>query len=310
MTKVSIIIPAYGHAEYILEALKSVFWQTYNDFEVIVVNDGSPDNTEEVLAEYIESEKIRYILQQNQGVATARNTGLERATGEFVAFLDDDDVWPEDKLAQQVQLIESCDAVMVGGTCKIYAPGDGSQNLDRTENSCEVLATIDFFSGNPFTSPGQTLIRKSALDAIGGYNSAIWGVDDLDLWIRLSRIGEIHYYRRVVLYYRLHESNASLNLEKMARNTELVIRQNLNSLPDADQAHYERIGYRFLFRCAGKKLLWKGAKYMRQGRKDEGRAMIQLSLSIFKPRFRSDKVLFFQFLMSILKIPWKMEKVR
>ena len=310
MPKVSVLIPVYGHAEYVLDSLKSVFAQSYDDFEVIVINDGSPDASESVLDSYIRSGEIRYVYQENKGVAAARNHGLDLASGEFIAYLDDDDIWPVDKLDVQVQQMENCDAVIVGGTSHVFLGDEYADEDSFAHGEFKLLNTIDFFLGNPFASPGQVMIRKSALDAVGGFNEAIWGVDDLDLWIRLSRIGEIRKYEHLALYYRVHDSNASLNLEKMAKNTELVIRQNLRSLPEEEKANFQRAGYRFLFRCAGKKLVWKGTKYIMQGRYCEGLAMIKYSFSLFKPRFSKDKLLLLNFVIAIMRIPWKMRRMR
>jgi glycosyltransferase involved in cell wall biosynthesis len=312
MPKVSVIIPVYGHAEYVLDSLDSVFAQSYTDFEVIVINDGSPDATESILEPYISSGKIKYVCQENKGVSTARNHGLALASGDYVAFLDDDDMWPASKLEVQANQMENCDAVVVGGSSHGFIDID-THNADRASfdpHKFELLNTINFFLGNPFTSPGQVIIRKSALDVVGGFDEAIWGVDDLDLWIRLSRIGEIRQYEYMALYYRVHDANASLDLEKMARNTELVIRKNLLLSAEEDKAKFERAGYRFLFRCAGKKLLWKGAKFIKMGRKDEGWQMIQQSISMFRPRFKSDAVLVVQFFLATLKIPFRMGSVR
>lgn len=310
MPKISVVIPVYGHAEYVLDSLDSVLAQSYDDFEVIVINDGSPDASESVLEPYIRSGKIRYVCQVNKGVAAARNHGLALVSGEFVAFLDDDDLWPVDKLEVQVDQMENCDAVMVGGSSHIFSDDDHADEFSLAGGEFKLLNTIDFFLGNPFASPGQVMIRKSALDTVGGFNEAIWGVDDLDLWIRLSRIGEIRKYEHLALYYRVHDSNASLNLEKMAKNTEFVIRQNLSLLPEEEKLNFKRAGYRFLFRFVGKKLVWKGAKYIRHGRRGEGIAMIKYSFLLFKPRFYEDKTLLVKFFISILKIPWKMNKVR
>jgi glycosyltransferase involved in cell wall biosynthesis len=312
MPKVSVIIPVYGHAGYVLDSLDSVFAQSYTDFEVIVINDGSPDASESVLEPYISSGKIKYVCQENKGVAAARNHGLALASGDFVAFLDDDDIWPASKLEIQADQMENCDAVVVGGSSHGFIDID-THNADVVSfdpHKFELLNTIDFFLGNPFTSPGQVIIRKSALDVVGGYDEAIWGVDDLDLWIRLSRIGEIRQYEYMALHYRVHDANASLNLEKMARNTELVIRKNLLLLAEEDKVKFERAGYRFLFRCAGKKLLWKGAKFIKMGRKEEGWQMIQQSISMFRPRFKLDAVLVVQFFLATLKIPFRMGRMR
>jgi glycosyltransferase involved in cell wall biosynthesis len=113
--KVSVVIPTYGHRNYILDALTSVFEQSYTDREVIVVNDGSPRDTGSLLAPLVGTGRIRDIEQPNRGLAAARNPGLEAARGEYIALLDDDDIWPTDKLQWQVAELDAHrEAVAVG----------------------------------------------------------------------------------------------------------------------------------------------------------------------------------------------------
>jgi len=121
MPRVTVIIPVYGHRDHVLAALESVFSQTFKDFEVIVVNDGSPDDSAELLRPLASAGKIRYIEQENRGQAAARNRGLSEATGEFVALLDDDDQWPADKLEWQVAYLDaSPDVGVVGGRAQNF----------------------------------------------------------------------------------------------------------------------------------------------------------------------------------------------
>src|ERR1700719_2929443 len=102
MPAVSVIIPTYNHRDFVLDAIESVFAQTFTDYEVIVVNDGSPDDTASVLAPLASAGRIRYLEQANAGQGAARNRGIAQARGEFIALLDDDDRWPADKLEWQV----------------------------------------------------------------------------------------------------------------------------------------------------------------------------------------------------------------
>ena len=309
MPSVSVIIPTFNHGDFILETLESVFAQTFHDYEVIVVNDGSPDDTEVILRPYIEAQRIRYLCQENEGVAAARNAGLALARGKWIAFLDDDDLWPTDKLEWQLACLESSNAVMVGGLCSLFGDAKDRKTL-RFSNDFKTFNTADLFKSNPFGSPGQTLIRKSALDQIGGFDPLIWGADDMDLWIRLSRIGKIRRYYRMALFYQVHDANASLDIFRMAKNMEAVIRKNIAGLAVLEKRSSERSGYRFLFRYAGKKLLWKGAQLIASGRRRDGWAMFRESCLIFLPRFRRDPSLICSFVMAILKIPWKMRSVR
>ena len=305
---VSIIIPAYKHASFIVETIDSVLCQSFRDFEIIVVNDGSPDDTEDVLQSYIEQRRIRYIRQENQGVATARNRGLASATGEFIAFLDDDDTWPPDKLEWQVRCLEQSAAVLVAGNLRAHGTADKVSGRDV--GSHDRLGVADFFKTNPFGSPGQTLIRRSALEQVRGFDPEIWGVDDLDLWIRLSQIGEIRKYDRLALFYRVHDANASLDLARMATNAHKVMVKNLLTVDPGKCREYTRSAYRFLFRSAGKKLLWKGAQLMRRGRVRDGVAMIRQSFAIFLPKLQQDPMLVLLYALAIIKTPWRMRSIR
>src|SRR5262245_5620608 len=99
---VSVVIPTYGHADYLLATLKSVFAQSFTDHEIILVDDGSPDNTAHVVRPLVEAGQVRYLEQPHRGPAAARNRGIREARGEFIAMLDDDDLWPPEKLQWQV----------------------------------------------------------------------------------------------------------------------------------------------------------------------------------------------------------------
>ena len=133
--EVSVIVPTYNHGRYVLESLASVFGQTYRSFEVIVVNDGSPDNTAEVLKPLVEAGRIYYIEQPNAGQASARNRGFASARGEYIAFLDDDDLWPADKLSWQVGVLKAePDLGLIAGRAVLFS-GNPSEirELRRSE---------------------------------------------------------------------------------------------------------------------------------------------------------------------------------
>jgi len=104
--RVSVIIPTYNCAQFITEAIESALMQTYTDIEIVVVDDGSTDNTKEILKPYIEKNFLTYIYQENQGPGAARNTGIKAATGEYIAFLDADDTLTEDSVEKRINLIE------------------------------------------------------------------------------------------------------------------------------------------------------------------------------------------------------------
>jgi glycosyltransferase involved in cell wall biosynthesis len=210
---VSVIIPCYNHRDTVAAALQSALAQTFTDREIIVINDGSPDDTAEVLRPYVD--RIRYYEQANAGQAVARNRGIELSRGEFIALLDDDDTWPEDKLAWQVELMRARPEIVLvyGEDVRVDREGRVLPPTPRRgykRPSGRVHG--DFLEGCWIASPGQTLIRRSALERIGGFDAQIWGSDDWDLYLRLAKVGQFHYENRLALNYRVHGGAASTNV--------------------------------------------------------------------------------------------------
>ncbi|MGC4042588.1 MAG: glycosyltransferase [Armatimonas sp.] len=223
--RVSVVIPTYNHAAFVLKTLDSVFAQTFTDFEIIVVNDGSPDNTEELLKPLAEAGKLTLITQPNAGQGSARNRGIAAARGEFVALLDDDDLWPADKLAWQVAALEKNPQAAV-----VYGFPDPIDDSDQPVEPKDWYGNLlpwpwQAPSGNLWrvlcdrcwlVSPGQAVVRKSALDTLEGpFDTSLKGTDDWDLWIRLAAYWEILFEERAALRYRLHMGNASQDTLKM-----------------------------------------------------------------------------------------------
>ncbi len=232
MCQVSVIIPTYRHQEYVLRTLEAVFAQTFMDYEVIVINDGSPDDTTEALRPLIETGRIRYIEQPNAGQAAARNRGLVEARGKYIAFLDDDDLWLSDKLQWQVEALNAApDAVLAYGYWQDFT----TEPLPDVEEHPFFRPTGDvhaeFTRRNHLISPGQALIRADALRGIGGFDETLWGVDDWDLYIRLSACGEFVYHKRLALYYRNHAANASKDSWRMYGNARRMWRKHFGMLP-------------------------------------------------------------------------------
>lgn len=191
MPQVSIIIPTYNRAHFIKQAVESALIQTYQDFELIVVDDGSTDDTKQVLADY--AGRLQYIYQPNQGRSAARNRGIELAQGEYIAFLDSDDLWLPNKLSRQVPALDTApdNVALVHGYKQIvdeklnpiplwetrlrryYALAEKGQETyeNYLHSACIFTSTI--------------LIRKSALVAIGNYDTTLYALEDLDLYLRL-----------------------------------------------------------------------------------------------------------------------------
>jgi glycosyltransferase involved in cell wall biosynthesis len=254
--KVSVIIPTYNHRAYIEETLESVFRQSHASTEIIVVNDGSPDDVAQVLRPLVEAKRIRYVEQANQGQSVARNTGLQLATGDFIAFLDDDDLWPPDKLEGQLAFFRSHpDAIAVAGPAITnWRQAHGFQVVPYT-----VMSGEQFFRGNPITSPGQTLVRADVLRRIGGFDAKVQGAEDFDMWMRLQKEGAFYFGGSLALFYRVHEHNMSRNTEQMFTATSRVLEKHLTGRPLREHLRLRRTAYRFLDGYKGeelRKLLW------------------------------------------------------
>jgi glycosyltransferase involved in cell wall biosynthesis len=200
---VSVIIPAYNHAHYLPGAIQSVLDQTYQDFEILVVDDGSTDNTHEVVQRYADS-RIRYIYQENRGLAASRNTGLRGARGDYVAFLDADDMFLPGKLAVQVAWFEahpSCGMVLSG----YYIVNEQGQRIRTCTpwTSIPALEIKDFLFMNP-VPPVAVLIARRWIDRVGGFDERFRRIEDWDLSLRLVYAGcRVEWAKEIVSCYRL-----------------------------------------------------------------------------------------------------------
>jgi glycosyltransferase involved in cell wall biosynthesis len=230
---VSVVIPVYRGAAHVTRALDAVRAQTLDRdaIEVLVVDDGSPDEAAAVVRAWAArspSPRVRLIQQRNQGMAAARNTGARAATGEFLAFLDQDDTWPPDALAWLcAALVADGEAVMMAGRAA-WVNGDGTVLGFYGPDSGDVTPDA-LIQANPFASPGVALIRTDAFRRCGGFDEQIWGADDWDLWLRLRQQGRLVSHARVTLRQLQHPGQASRDMWRMARNVRTVLQKHLSA---------------------------------------------------------------------------------
>lgn len=281
---VSVIIPTYKHRDFVLATLDSVFAQTFMDYEVIVINDGSPDDTAEVLRPLAELGRIRYIEQANTGQSKARNRGISEARGEFIALLDDDDLWPPDKLAWQVEALRRQPEVglMGGRATLITATGDRLYQTDLTPE----IVFENSFAGCPFISPGQTLIRAEVLNRVGGFNPDIWGADDWDLWLRIAKNSRSIMEDREALLYRKHDGNASKDACRMLENCLRVVDLHLPDVAPQKQAAVKRMAYQWLYYYLGGPLVLEAKQALKCRKMQRLRAALGGLCKIGKVTYR------------------------
>jgi len=183
MPAVTIIIPTFNREQFLKEAVDSVLSQTYDDFELIVVDDGSTDKTKKMLQDY--GQRLTYIFQENRGVGTARNRGIAEAKGELISFLDSDDLWKRDKLSIQTDLMKSQKGVMISFTDEIWIRKGVRVNpmkkhqkhSGRIYEKCLPLCII---------SPSSVMIRRELFDTVGLFDETLSVCEDYDLWLRIS----------------------------------------------------------------------------------------------------------------------------
>jgi glycosyltransferase involved in cell wall biosynthesis len=234
---ISVVIPSYNSACYILQAVQSVLEQTYSPVEVIVVDDGSIDDTKERLL--LHQGCIRYVYQPNGGVAKARNRGISEAQGELIAFLDADDQWLPEKLHKQWECLQvNPDARLIHTDLYRLCEPTGSRVYKyRDRKRFSGYCYSEFFHGNAIVTSSVLLARR-CLDEIGGFDEEIRSAstEDMDLWIRIARYFPLSYINEPLVLYREHLSNASRNQRIMLENEYYVLAKALRADPALQQA--------------------------------------------------------------------------
>jgi glycosyltransferase involved in cell wall biosynthesis len=205
---VSVVIPAWNAARTLPETLESAFAQTFTDWELIVVDDGSTDDTPAVLARY--GDRIRVLHKQNEGrPSTTRNLGVKSARGELVALLDADDRWHPDKLAKQVALFDRNPELGLAYTAATIIDGQG-RTLQVNPCSPEARGRIHSLLVTRNIMVGSSaMARAAALADAGYYDESLTSAENWDLWIRIARRWEVDYVPEPLTYYRVHGGNRS-----------------------------------------------------------------------------------------------------
>ncbi|HOW42775.1 MAG TPA: glycosyltransferase [Candidatus Omnitrophota bacterium] len=224
---VSVIIPTYNRAMFIVEAVKSVLNQTFKDYELIIVDDGSKDKTKEILEPY--KAQIRYVYQNNKGHASARNTGIRMAVGKYIAFNDSDDILLPNTLEILVDFMQRVNDVGLTFVDMEVFEGDKIVNPSFLSNKTH-LRRIPFLpypnkarllNQNSFNeqikeyfipSPG-TMIRKEVFEQVGLFDESLFNQADRDMWFRISRNYKIAYINDILVRCRQHGGNFRVNTE-------------------------------------------------------------------------------------------------
>lgn len=219
--RVSVIIPAFDIAPFVKETLESVFAQTYNNFEVILVNDGSKDTKEleAALAPYFE--RIVYAEQENLGASQARNTAICLSKGEYLAFLDGDDIWLPDFLLSQVEFLEKNNLDMVYCDAGLFGePLFEGERYTRTSPSRGAVTTESLIAAECNVITSGTMLKKDWVVRLNMFDTTLPRMQDFDLWYRMAKNGAvIGYQTDVLVKYRVRSNSLSgTNVERSQRN--------------------------------------------------------------------------------------------
>ncbi|MFH1846067.1 MAG: glycosyltransferase [Candidatus Omnitrophota bacterium] len=234
MKKVSVIIPAYNKAVLTVKTVESVLAQTYENIEIIVVDDGSTDNTEELLLPY--AEKIKYIRKQNSGASSARNLGINNARGEYIGFIDCDDMYSSKKIEKSVEFLEKNSDIGFVHTPVYFI--DDKDNILRTYYLKEAKRS-GWISGQlllrNFICNSTVVAKKTCFEKCGLFDENIFIPADWDMWLRLSEKYKAGYINEPLTLYRKSSGYVFKNLEQTKKEGLIVLDKAFKRNPDLDK---------------------------------------------------------------------------
>ena len=264
---VSIVIPCYKQAHLLGEAIESVLAQTYQDFEIIVVDDGSPDDTSEVAARYPD---VKCIRQQNQGQHVARNTGARASNGRFLVFLDSDDRLLPRALTVGLEAFDQHpECGFVCGHAR-FITFDGKP-FPYTQRPCINMGYAFLLERNEIVSPMVVMFRREVFESVEGFASFaagvnIKGAEDYDIYLRIARRFPIRCHHEVIAEYRQHPTSTSQNGELMMKATAAVLRaQHEHVRGDAKLEAAHKLGVRFYREYYGEQMINQVRERVRRG---------------------------------------------
>jgi glycosyltransferase involved in cell wall biosynthesis len=230
--KVSVIIPLFNKEPFIQQTLRSVMEQTYEDIECIIVDDGSTDNSVNVVKMFIEENRLPWqlISQSNSGQTKARNNGIQKSAGEYLAFLDSDDLWPSDKIELQVKAFDrNLNAVLILSAYAIFRNAISVPRVVRHKKVSKMNSRWLDMRGFGGGLESLGLVKRSALDQIGLFDENLSTSSGLDLSLRLQEVGDIILLKQLGLYYRISPGQWHSNPAALKRDLVTLKNKHANS---------------------------------------------------------------------------------
>ena len=267
---ISIIIPAYNADKYLANTIQSVINQTYIDWEIIIINDGSTDGTLELINNFKDKDsRIKVFSHENAGVAHSRNRGIAEAKGEFIAFLDADDLWTPDKLEMQLKVLQENPEAGVAYSWVDYIDETGKFLYPGSHITVNGDAYPKLLINNFLENGSNPLVRREALEKIGKFDVNLPPAEDWDLYLRLARESEFVAIPKPQILYRLCTNSCSANIIKMETQVLRVIEKAYNQTSESLQhlkretlaKLYEYLLFRTLESNPQRQQFWQAGKY-------------------------------------------------
>lgn len=229
MPKVSVVIPAYNAMTYLPETVESVLRQIFTDFEVLIVDDGSSDHIAQWASQIVDP-RVKLISQENQGLPGARNTGIAQAQGEYIAFLDADDLWEPTKLEKQVRCLDDNPAVGLVHTWMVLVDEQGKSTGRVMPSNAEGDVWKQLAEKNVIACP-SVIVRRCCFETVGVFDRSLRSLEDWDMWIRIATRYPFAVIKEPLASYRQLPSSMSKNCQVMEQSFHTVIERTFRSAP-------------------------------------------------------------------------------
>ena len=280
---VSIILPTYNCAAFLSHSIGTILSQTYNSYEIIVIDDGSTDNTKEVLYPFMQ--RIKYIRsEQNKGLPTARNIGILPAQGKYIAFIDADDLWLPEKLQTDIEYFETHPEVSMVYSKHINIDEKGDDlggNTKKQLPSGNIFTQL--FSEQNFIITSSVVVRKEVFETTGLFDEQLFNCQDWDMWLRIAFHFKVAGINKPLVKYRHNPHSLSKNRNNVLKYQKIIIDKIYNKFKDTENGIHEKLYKKRLASHYAK----IGRYYLRIGDKNRANENFGLSLKNAPLNFRS-----------------------
>ena len=263
--QVSVIIPAYNVGHYLKAALQSLKQQSYDDFEALIVDDGSTDDTAKIASNFCRQDsRFRLLQKSNGGLSSARNYGIKNASGKYIALLDGDDIYHPHKLATHVKVLDTCPAIGVTYSASRAIRDDGQKTFmvisGKPVHSDPLIALL---CKNFIIHGSNAVFRHSLVTEIGEFDQTLSSCEDLDFWLRVAATKRWQFYRlpEILCFYRVRPSGLSFDVPKMQHTQQRVIQAAYRRSPET-VTPWLATSYAYMYRYLARVALSSGDRVL------------------------------------------------